>query len=118
MVMSYKVLFIDDDKMLADTFSMIIEAEGYEGLQANTGNEGIELVKNELPDQVFIDVNMPDINGIELVRIIKDLHASCKIIMITGLLDKEIINKAMEEGASGFLVKPVDPLTLIKSINN
>lgn len=118
MGMGQKVLFIDDDKMLADTFSMIIEAEGFEALKACSGIRGLDLVKDELPDHVFVDVNMPDINGIELVRKIKDFHAACNIIMITGLYDKGIIDKAMDAGATGFLVKPVDPLTLITSINN
>jgi DNA-binding response OmpR family regulator len=109
-----KILFIDDDKMLAETFSIILEMEGYETYIANTGKQGIKLVKLKNPNYVFIDLNMPDINGIEIVKKIKEIQMITRIFMITGHSDEVSIKNALDAGATAFLIKPIKPNDLVE----
>jgi DNA-binding response OmpR family regulator len=113
-----KVLFIDDDKMLAETFSIILEMEGYETYIANTGTQGIKLVKLKNPNHVFIDLNMPDIDGIEIIKIIKENQKLTRIFMITGHSDEASIKNALDAGATAFLIKPIDPNDLVELLKN
>ena len=103
-----KVLVIDDDPMMTDLAKFHFEKDGYETFVAGTGEEGISLLKEYHCALVITDLNLPDLDGIEVVKQIKELSPDTEIIMITGYGS---INKAVEAtkaGAFYFLEKPVE----------
>lgn len=114
--MSSKVLIVDDDKALADSFSVILQSEGYETETAYDGANGIQLAKKFEPDLVLSDMNMPIISGREFQRRIKELNLPTKFIMITGEMERELMKQSMKNGASEFILKPIDPNDLIVKV--
>src|SRR5262249_21790766 len=103
-----RVLVIDDDPMMTDLAKFHFEKDGYETFVAATGEEGISLLKEHQCALVMTDLNLPDMDGIEVVRQIKELSPDTEIIMITGYGS---INKAVEAtkaGAFYFLEKPIE----------
>jgi DNA-binding response OmpR family regulator len=79
-----KVLIVDDDAHILQLYKMELEEEGYEVLTASTGKEAMEVFEKENPDLVTLDILMPDIDGITLLRKMKELKPRMPIIMSTA----------------------------------
>jgi len=82
--MKARILVIDDEAAIRDSMRMILEYEGYEFLGAATGEEGIALADREAVDLVFLDIKMPGMDGLEVLRQIKDRHPALPVIMVTA----------------------------------
>ena len=102
------VLIIDDEKKICSLLSRIIELEGFKTLQANTGKEGIHLLKNNDVSIVISDVKLPDVNGVALVKDIKSLKPYTEVINLTayGTIADGVL--AIKNGAFDYLVKGDD----------
>ncbi|WP_316805110.1 sigma-54 dependent transcriptional regulator [Pedobacter nototheniae] len=102
------VLIIDDEKKICSLLSRIIELEGFKTLQANTGKEGIKLLKNNDISIVISDVKLPDVNGVALVKDIKTLKPYVEVINLTayGTIADGVL--AIRNGAFDYLVKGDD----------
>ncbi len=100
------VALIEDEAILRETFQIIMDAEGFEVLTASSGQEGLELVKNNKPDFILLDILMPDLNGLDFLREFKAKeHPETKVIVFSNLSDPEEIKTANELGAWQYLVK-------------
>jgi DNA-binding response OmpR family regulator len=116
-----KVVVIDDDKTTITMLTMILTKENYLVMSALDGEEGLEMIKTELPDLVISDVLIPKIDGIDICeKIKKDPSLShIKVILMTALKNLMIQKEARTCGADGFMEKPADSrqlLTMIKSL--
>lgn len=102
------VLIIDDEKKICSLLSRIIELEGFKTLQANTGKDGIKLLKTNDVDIVISDVKLPDVNGVSLVKEIKAIKSYVEVINLTayGTISDGVL--AMKNGAFDYLVKGDD----------
>ncbi|KQR72644.1 sigma-54 dependent transcriptional regulator [Pedobacter sp. Leaf176] len=102
------VLIIDDEKKICSLLSRIIELEGFKTLQANTGKEGIKLLKTNEVSLVISDVKLPDVNGVALVKDIKALKPFVEVINLTayGTISDGVL--AIKNGAFDYLVKGDD----------
>lgn len=80
--MAYKILVVDDEKMITDLLSSHLQDCGYDTLVANDGGEAMKLLQKQ-PDLIILDINMPGLNGLELCRNIRD-HILCPIIFVTA----------------------------------
>ncbi len=100
------ILIIDDDKVICDILAKMMENLGHESRSALTGKAGLELAKNGRFDIVFLDVNLPDANGLDLIKIIKTAPSSPEIIIITGYSDPDGAEMAINNGAWNYLCKP------------
>ena len=103
-----KALVIDDDAATLDLMKFNLEAEGFEVTTAERGEKGIKLVEENDFDIILTDLNMPDFDGIEMVRRCKELSPETEIIMITGFSSTEKAVEATKAGAFYFLEKPVE----------
>jgi two-component system chemotaxis response regulator CheY len=101
-----KVLIIDDDEFMLNVLSKQLEDDGYTLLSTADGPHGIELYKKEKPDIVLLDIGLPTISGIEVLKQIKQFDADAKIIMITGYPSSLMKEEAMRNGAFAFYEKP------------
>jgi two-component system, chemotaxis family, protein-glutamate methylesterase/glutaminase len=114
-----KILIAEDDKILAKYFEKILINSGYNIDIAYDGKEAYEKLKNTHYDALMTDWMMPKIDGINLIRLIrKEIHPSPLIFMITTLGSEMSKNHALDSGADGFLMKPVNPVDLISKLNN
>ncbi|WP_029275833.1 sigma-54-dependent transcriptional regulator [Pedobacter borealis] len=106
--MNGMVLIIDDEKKICSLLSRIIELEGFKTLQANTGKEGLKLLKNNDVSIVISDVKLPDVNGVALVKDIKAIKSYVEIINLTayGTIADGVL--AIKNGAFDYLVKGDD----------
>jgi len=82
---------------------------------AGDGHAAVEVVLRERPDIILMDINMPGINGLEAVRLIREEHEAC-IVMLTAYATQEYQTRASELGVSGYIVKPITAQTLLPQL--
>ncbi len=106
MVIDKKILLVDDSAFMRKVLRDIFESAGYTNfVEAGNGTEAMEKYKSEKPDYIFLDVIMPDVNGMDVLRII---GREAKIIIVSAVGQKEIIEQAKSLGALDYIVKPFD----------
>lgn len=112
MIKSDSILIVDDEPDVFDVFEGILFREGYQLHYASNGFEVFKFLESSLPDLILLDVMMPDIDGVDICRKIKQIPAwqPIPIIMITALNSKETLAQCLEAGAEDFIGKPVSAL--------
>ncbi|MCH8305594.1 MAG: CHASE domain-containing protein [Candidatus Marinimicrobia bacterium] len=110
------ILVIDDDLVIHDFLRRHLEKEGYSIISANNGKLGLEMAREYLPDIITLDVYMDDIEGWDVIRILKsdDALSDIPVIMLTISEDKQ---KGFDLGASDYLIKPIDNKTLVRALS-
>ena len=117
--MSKKILIVDDSKTIRQQVSFTLSKGGYTVVEAEDGKDGIvKLGANADVALIISDVNMPNMNGIEMVEAIKagGQHGALPIVMLTTEGSAELIERAKAAGAKGWLVKPFKPDQLIAAV--
>jgi two-component system nitrogen regulation response regulator GlnG len=99
---------IDDEQSVRYSFRRVFEADGIEVLTASTGAEGVELARDAEPDVVVLDLQLPDTNGLDVFRRLKQIDPRRPVVFITAHGTTETAIEAMRDGAFDYLVKPVD----------
>ena len=111
-----KILLIDDETDILRVLSRSLKADGYEVLTADDGEEGLVLFDKEKPDIVLTDVKMPGMDGIEVLREIRQRSDDSEVIIVTGHGDIDTAIEALQFGASDFINKPVRDKALAVSL--
>jgi len=115
--MSAKVLIVDDAAFMRMMIKDILEKNGYEVVgEANNGIKAVELYKSEKPDVVTMDIAMPDMDGIEAVKAIKNIDPAAKIIMCSAMGQQTMVMDAIKAGAKDFIVKPFQADRVLEAI--
>jgi Response regulator containing a CheY-like receiver domain and an HTH DNA-binding domain len=114
-----KVLLVDDQRLFVESLRTVIETRAADieviGVAYN-GVEAIDSVAKERPDIVLMDVRMPEMNGVESTRLIKEKYPETKVLMVTTFDDDQYVIEALRFGAVGYLLKDMPPLELISAI--
>ncbi|MCK4534889.1 MAG: response regulator, partial [Syntrophobacterales bacterium] len=97
-----KLLLIDDEKAIVRVLSISLKSDGYDVITAYGGEEGLNMFRRESPDIVLTDIKMPGVDGIEVLKRIKDLDPDTEVIIITGHGDMHLAIEALQLGASDF----------------
>jgi len=113
-----KILCIDDEEGMREMLSFVLESEGYEVKTADTGENGLMTLEEERFDMVITDMKMPGIDGVEVVKRLKQLDLTIQVIVITGYATLETAIGVLRYGAADYLKKPVNNEDLIISIEN
>ncbi|GAB4542781.1 MAG: sigma-54 dependent transcriptional regulator [Thermodesulfovibrionia bacterium] len=108
-----RILVVDDEKGVCHSFKKIFRRYGYEVITATSGIEAIDMVKDELPDLVMLDISMPDMDGIETLKRLKSQYPHLPVIMMTAYNAPDRAITAMKHGAYDYLTKPFDNERLI-----
>jgi anti-anti-sigma factor len=111
-----KVLVIDDEKPTLTMFRFMLSAHGYTVLTAENGKEGLDVFEKERPPLVLTDIKMPGMDGIEVLRRIKQIDPKTEVIVITGHGDMELAIKALNLDATDFINKPIQRHILEQSL--
>jgi len=106
--MKAKVLIIDDEEAIRSSLKMILEYEGYECVVAANGEAGLKIAERENPDLVFLDIKMPQVDGMEVLKRLKAADGAPPVVMISGHADIATAFEASKLGAFDFLEKPLE----------
>ena len=114
-----KVLIADDQELIRQSLQIVLETK--EGIEvvgtAKDGREVIQMVRKEKPDVILMDIRMPEMDGVQCTKIIKDVYPQMKIIILTTFDDDEFVFSALKHGASGYLLKGISMDELEKAIH-
>jgi two-component system, chemotaxis family, chemotaxis protein CheY len=111
-----KVLICDDSIVMRKMINDILSRNGFNVVgQAKNGVEAVDLYSKLRPDLVTMDIIMPGEPGVEIVKKICTMDAKARIMMVTGLSQKNLVLQAMENGAREFVVKPFDESALLEA---
>ena len=111
-----KVLICDDSIVMRKMINDILSRNGFIVVgQAKNGVEAVELYAKLQPDLVTMDIIMPGEPGVEIVKKIVTMDSKARIMMVTGLSQKNLVLQAMENGAREFVVKPFDESALLEA---
>lgn len=113
-----KILVIDDERSIRNSMKDILSFEGHEVVLAENGMEGLTAVKRDKPELVFCDIKMPKIEGIEVLKRIKEFTAETPVIMISGHGTIDTAIDAIKSGAYDFIEKPLDLNRILITIKN
>ncbi|PIR18118.1 MAG: response regulator [Deltaproteobacteria bacterium CG11_big_fil_rev_8_21_14_0_20_49_13] len=114
------ILVAEDDVMLSEISKFRLESLGYDVIIAENGKEGAFKAMSEKPDLMLVDIMMPEVSGIEMIKIVRansDLK-DVPIIVVSALGRNEDIEAAMKAGANDYVVKPYSSADLVKRIAN
>ena len=111
-----KVLVVDDQIGMLETFTDILEDEGFNVVTADDGFAAIERVKEQSFDIIFMDIKMPGINGVQTFREIKKINPKIAVVMMTAYSVEDLIEEAIAEGAYTVVYKPFDINNVIQTI--
>jgi len=103
-----KILIIDDDKVIRERLTRLLETDGYEIFTAEDGKKGLSIFDQENPQIALVDIRMPGMNGIEVLKNIKEKSSEAEVIIITGHGGVDTAIQAMREGAFSYIQKPVE----------
>lgn len=114
-----KVLVVEDNSDNLRLITYVLHRSGYEVIHADTGIKGVDLAVAERPDFIIMDINLPDIDGLEATRRIRKSGANgtIPIIAITSYAMAGDMDSVLDAGCTGYFEKPIDPLTIMDKIH-
>lgn len=116
--MAKRILTIDDSKTMRDMLMLTLADAGFDVLQAVDGQDGLDVLSKERVDVVITDINMPKMDGYEVIRNLRGnpSHKTTPILVLTTESETEKMNLARDAGATGWMVKPFDPDRLVATV--
>ena len=114
--MNESVLIVDDDAAVRKTLSTILSLEGYVVETRENGKQALKAAEEEVFDVALIDIQLPDVKGVDLLAKLKAKRPAMIRIIITGYPSVDNAIKALNEGADGYVLKPFDPQQLLETI--
>jgi DNA-binding NtrC family response regulator len=113
--MKPSILIVDDDGVMQETLSAVLKKRGYETFSVGSGNEALSTIKKNVIDLILLDMRLPDIDGLEVLKKIKEFDTEILVIMMTAFSDVQTAVSAMKSGAYDYINKPfeLDELKLL-----
>lgn len=104
--MPKKILIVDDEKLVTETLAGMLRRRGFEVLEVLDGNSALQFIQNQTPDLVVLDMKLPDIDGLEILKVLRKDYPNVLVIVVTGY-SVEYKEKVERIGADGFFIKPI-----------
>ncbi|WP_276318876.1 response regulator [Longirhabdus pacifica] len=111
-----KVLIVDDQAGIRVLLYEVLSNEGYQAFVAANGKEAMQMIEKSKPHLMLLDMKIPGMNGLEILKHTKQKDPNIKVIMMTAYGEIEFVNQAMEEGACMHFTKPFDIDELRKAV--
>ncbi|MBT8406702.1 MAG: response regulator, partial [Deltaproteobacteria bacterium] len=116
-MVAYSIYVVDDDSDMRDVLSLALESK-FQVKAFSTAGSAIEVIKEDPPDLVLLDIGLPDMSGVDALREIKKLHPEALVIMVTASTDIDTAISTMKLGASDYMTKPINVDALEISVRN
>ena len=110
------ILVVDDEEGIRESFKLILE-DYYELKFATNGIDALETLKISAPDLVLLDIKMPKIHGMEILKQVKSLKPKLPVIIVTGYQSVETAQEAFKNGAADYIPKPFDSKQILKAVS-
>jgi two-component system response regulator FixJ len=114
----FRVLVIDDEEAVRSSLSSVLTTYDFAVVTFESPLEGLEMIRSSSPDVIILDVRMPDMDGLSVLRLISEIAPQVPVIMLTGYGEVPVAVRAMKFGAFDFIEKPIDDLKLVDIISN
>lgn len=108
------ILVVDDDRIVRNSIKLFLEDFGYLVVEAENGQQGLDLVIKHHPDLLLLDLRMPGMNGLEVLDLVKNFETDLPVVVISGTGKIDDVVQALQKGAWDFLQKPIDDMTVLK----
>lgn len=103
-----RILVVDDEPEICEVLKEFLELKGFEVITAHSGPEAIAKVKEERPHVMLLDIRMPGMDGMEVLRRVREFDKHMGIIMVTAVKDVELGRQALKMEADDYITKPID----------
>ena len=103
-----KILVVDDEYNIQEVLREFLESEGYEARTVGSGSEALQILSEFSPHIIFLDIRMPDIDGLQALRRIREIDNIVEVVMISGFATIEIARRSLEIGAADYIGKPIE----------
>lgn len=110
------ILIVDDSLFMRNHLHKLLTGHGYQTLQAEDGRQAVKIFGDHRPDVVLMDITMPNLNGMDALVEIRALDSHARVIMLTAIDQQLVAARAIHMGAYDFLIKPVLPGQLLRSV--
>ena len=110
------IMVVDDAAFMRMRCKKLLTQSGYDGLEANTGAQAVEVYKECRPDMVLLDITMPDMDGLAALKEIRKIDPNAKIAMVTAMGQQALVMEALKTGAMDFVIKPFDQERVLGTI--
>jgi two-component system KDP operon response regulator KdpE len=110
-----RILVVDDEERMVRFIRLNLEHDGFQVIEAHKGSPVLDMIRTQLPDLVLLDIMLPDIDGFELLRSIRDAN-SVPVIMLTAKGEEEDRVRGLELGADDYITKPFSPRELVSRV--
>lgn len=115
--MAKRIMITDDALFMRVTLKNILTQHGLEVVaEASNGREAVELYEQYKPDLVFMDITMPEMDGLEALKAIRAKDPNAKVVMCTAMGQKQTVVEAIQAGAKDFIVKPFQPERIMEAV--
>ncbi len=111
-----RILVVDDEDALRTVLSAELEGEGYRVASAGDGAEAINILRGQTFDLILLDIKMPNVDGFEVLKFVKESQPATKVIMLTGFADLKNAIESKKLGAEDFVSKPYDLVDLLTTV--
>ena len=111
----YRILVVDDERRMVGFIRLNLEQDGFEVIEAYNGTQALDRLRDSLPDLILLDVMMPDIDGFEVLRTIREI-SQVPVIMLTAKGEEDDKVKGLELGADDYVTKPFSPRELVSRV--
>ena len=112
-----KILIVDDEYTILESLKEYMTMRGYQVVLASRGDEALTVAQQEKPQAMLLDIRLPGLSGMEVLRKVRAMDPAMKVVMITALNDTNLRKEALEAGAVGFAFKPLDVQALERIIS-
>ncbi|GEO81351.1 response regulator [Pararhodospirillum oryzae] len=116
--MAKKILIVEDNDLNMKLFNDLLEANGYETIQTKDGREVVGLVRERRPDLILMDIQLPEVSGLEITRMLKDDEdlKAIPVIAVTAFAMKGDEEKIREGGCEGYIAKPISVASFLQTV--
>jgi excisionase family DNA binding protein len=113
-----RILIVDDDEPIRRLFKETLEKNNYHVVTSDNGIKALQLIKSWNFDLIFLDLKMPDIDGVETFRRIRRIDKSVSVVIITGYATSELLQRALKQAPFGVMKKPFGAKDILRSTEN
>ena len=117
MTIREKILVIEDEKSISHFISTRLNNNGYEAMQAQTGEEALSMISSHCPDLVILDLGLPDMDGLDILRSLRS-WSSLPVVVVSARSHERDKVAALDLGADDYLTKPFNPLELVARVKS
>jgi two-component system nitrogen regulation response regulator NtrX len=112
----FSLLFVDDESDFLATIDEFFTSLGYTVHTASNGQEALLRIKEHVPNAVFLDISMPQMDGTETLKLIHEINANIQVIVVSGYASEDLARNLLKYGACDFFQKPVDLMRLHETV--